>query len=108
MTQLRILGVVAILSTAFVTPLMAQQATQEPGMVGFNNPNSAYPRGGYGVRPPNQRQRQSFGDYAPRTHGSGHVAGPVAVDDVAAGAIATAPVSPYGSYGRYNGHIADW
>ena len=103
MTKLRIFGAVAILSTAFVTPLMAQEATQEPGMIGFNYPNSAYLRGGYGVRLPNQWERQGIGYYAPRVYGSGYVGGPVVVDGVAAGAIATAPVSPYDSYGYYNG-----
>lgn len=108
MMKLILTGAAVILSTALVTPSMAQEATQEPGMIGFTYPNSAYLRGGYGVRLPNQWERQSFGYYAPRAYGSGYVAGPVVVDGVAAGAIATAPVSPYDSYGYYNGHIADW
>ena len=52
MMKLKLLGAAAILSTALVTPLMAQEATQEPGMIGLNYPNSDYLRGGYGVRLP--------------------------------------------------------
>ena len=38
-----------ILSIAMLAaPAMAQEATQEPGVMGFNYPNSAYLRGGYG------------------------------------------------------------
>ena len=66
MMKLKLLGAAAILSTALVTPLMAQEATQEPGMIGLNYPNSDYLRGGYGVRLPNQWERHSFGYYAPR------------------------------------------
>ena len=65
MMKLKLLGAAAILSTALVTPLMAQEATQEPGMIGLNYPNSDYLRGGYGVRLPNQWERHSFGYYAP-------------------------------------------
>ena len=41
------LGAAAILATALATPAMSQEATQEPGMIGFNYPNSNYLRGGY-------------------------------------------------------------
>ena len=34
MTKLKLLGAAAILLTAFATPLTAQEATQEPGIVG--------------------------------------------------------------------------
>jgi hypothetical protein len=38
-----------LLSVAMsATPAMAQEATQEPGMMGFNYPNTAYLKGGYG------------------------------------------------------------
>ena len=57
MTKLKWLGAAAILSTALATPLMAQEATQEPGMVGFNYPNSNYLRGGYGVHLPSPGYR---------------------------------------------------
>ena len=33
-------------------PVMAQEATQEPGMIGFNYPNSHYVTGGWGVHTP--------------------------------------------------------
>jgi hypothetical protein len=52
MTRLKLLGAAAILSTALATPLMAQEATQEPGAIGFNYPNSNYLTGGYGVHTP--------------------------------------------------------
>ena len=38
-----------LLSVALLaTPAMAQEATQEPGVMGYNYPNSAYLTGGYG------------------------------------------------------------
>jgi len=52
MTKLKLLSAVAVLSTALATPLMAQEATQEPGMIGFNYPNTNYLTGGFGVRLP--------------------------------------------------------
>ena len=42
------LGLVA--ATMLATPAMAQAIYQEPGVMGFNSPNSAYVTGGYGVR----------------------------------------------------------
>jgi hypothetical protein len=116
MMKLTLLGAAAILSTALVTPLMAQEATQEPGMIGFSYPNSAYLRGGYGVRLPNQWERHSFGYYAPRAYyGPGYVAGPVGLATGVvggaigtAGVIATAPLSPYDSYGYYGDDPVYW
>jgi hypothetical protein len=35
MTNFKLLGVLAILSTAIVTPVLAQQAVQEPGLQAF-------------------------------------------------------------------------
>ncbi len=52
MSKLTLFGAVAVLSTAFATPLMAQAATQEPGVIGYNYPNSNYMLGGYGVSTP--------------------------------------------------------
>jgi hypothetical protein len=52
MTRLKLLGAAAVVSTVLATPLMAQEATQEPGMIGFNYPNSHYLTGGYGTRTP--------------------------------------------------------
>ena len=43
------LAAAGLLSVAMLaTPAMAQEATQEPGMMGFNYPNTAYLKGGYG------------------------------------------------------------
>ena len=110
MMKLKLLGAAAILSTALATPLMAQEATQEPGMIGLNYPNSDYLRGGYGVRLPNQWERHSFGYYAPRAYyGPGYVGGPAGLAaGVVGGAVVTAPYSPYDSYGYYGGDPADW
>jgi hypothetical protein len=42
------LGLVA--ATMLATPAMAQVVYQQPGVTGFNYPNSAYRKGGYVVR----------------------------------------------------------
>ena len=66
MTKLTLLGAAAIVATALATPAMSQEATQEPGMIGFNYPNSNYLRGGYGVRTPS-RHDHSYYDRARTT-----------------------------------------
>jgi hypothetical protein len=65
MTKLALLGAAAILSAVAATPVMAQEATQEPGMIGFTYPNSHYMTGGYGVRTPYNTGRypRLRGDY---------------------------------------------
>ena len=109
MMKLKLLGAAAIFSTALVTPLMAQEATQEPGMIGFSYPNSNYLLGGYGVRLPNRWERHSFGYYAPPAYyAPGYVGGPAA-----GGRWSRAPSQPHrsahmNSYGYYNGDTADW
>ena len=52
MTGLKLVAAAAVASAAaFATPAFAGwQATQEPGAVGFNYPDSHYLTGGYGVR----------------------------------------------------------
>jgi len=80
MMKLKLLGA-AILSTVLATPLMAQEATQEPGAIGFNYPNSNYLRGGYGVRTPSYGYRYCSAYYGPRAYYGGPVV-----------------VAPYGSY----------
>ena len=55
MTMPKLLSAAALFVTAaaFVTPAMAangREVTQEPGVVGFNYPDSRYMTGGYGVR----------------------------------------------------------
>jgi hypothetical protein len=95
MTKLKLFGAAAILSTALVTPVLAQEATQEPGMIGFNYPNSNYMTGGYGTRLP-----YNTGRY-PRMPYGGYVA--YGYDVAPAGVvIGPAPVvvapNPYGAY----------
>jgi hypothetical protein len=106
MMKLKLAGAAAILATvALVTPAMSQEATQEPGMIGFNYPNSNYLRGGYGVRLPSRHDHSYYGPrayYGPRYHGPGYVGGPVGL---AAGVIGTAgaiAAAPYAdSYAYY-------
>ncbi|WP_157450097.1 hypothetical protein [Bradyrhizobium sp. ARR65] len=51
MRRLKLLSAAFLAAAAFTTPAMAGwQATQEPGNVGFNYPDSHYLTGGYGVR----------------------------------------------------------
>src|ERR1700722_13340497 len=52
MGKLKLLGAGGVLSAALATPLMAQEATQEPGAIGYNYPNANYLTGGYGVHTP--------------------------------------------------------
>ncbi len=76
-----------LLSVAMLaTPAMAQEATQEPGVMGYNYPNTAYLRGGYGHRLSPRPQDYYYG-YAGRQPGLA-VAPPALV------------VTPYG-YGGY-------
>jgi hypothetical protein len=85
---------------------MSQEATQEPGMIGFNYPNSDYLRGGYGVRLPSRYDRSYYG---PGYYGSGYVRGPAGVAAGvigAAGAIATAPFAD--SYAYYGDEPGYW
>ena len=86
MTKLKLLGAAAVISAAAVaTPVTAQEATQEPGVIGFNYPNSHYLRGGYGVRTPDMAERRGYvRAYGPRGYGYGYVA------------------APYGSQGYYD------
>ena len=105
--KLTLLGAAAIVATALATPAMSQEATQEPGMIGFNYPNSDYLRGGYGVRLPSRYDHSYYGPrvyygpryygpryYGPRYYGPADVGGPVggAAGVIgAAGAIAGTP-----------------
>ncbi|NOJ40582.1 hypothetical protein [Bradyrhizobium australiense] len=95
MTKLKLLGAAAILATGLATPALSQEATQEPGMIGFNYPNSNYLRGGYGVRTPSRYDYSYYGPgayYGPRVYyRPAYVGGPVGLAaGVAAGAIGTA------------------
>ena len=117
MTKLTLLGAAAILATALATPAMSQEATQEPGMIGFNYPNSNYLRGGYGVRTPSPYDYSYYhGDYGPRVYYGPRVhygPGPVGLAaGVAAGAIGTAAAiagAPYAdSYAYYGDEPGYW
>jgi len=70
MTKLTLLGAAAILATALATPAMSQEATQEPGMIGFTYPNSNYLRGGYGVRTPSRHWLEARALHVKSPHGS--------------------------------------
>ncbi len=70
MTKLKLLGAAAALATVIATPVMAQEATQEPGMIGFNYPNSHFVTGGWGVHTP-----PSWTGRYPRMY-TGYVAAP--------------------------------
>jgi hypothetical protein len=106
MKKLALLGVAAVISTVLATPLMAQEATQEPGMIGYNYPNSHYLTGGYGVRTPYNTGRYPHmfppGVYVPAPVGVA-VGGPVAIGVGPVG-VAVAP-SPYDSFAYYG---PDW
>jgi opacity protein-like surface antigen len=96
MTKLKLIGAAAVLATALATPVMAQEVVQEPGMVGFNYPNSNYMTGGYGQRTPWNRDR------IPRMPYGGYVAvetAPAAGVVVGPGGVAVVPgPSPYDAY----------
>ena len=69
MRKLTLLGAATIVAAALASPAMAQEATQEPGMIGFNYPNSNYLRGGYGVRTPSRYDHSYYhGGYGPRAY----------------------------------------
>jgi hypothetical protein len=102
------LGAAAILATGLATPAMSQEATQEPGMIGFSYPNSDYLLGGYGVRTPSRYDYSYYrGYYGPRVYyGPGYYRpGPVGVIG-AAGAIVTAPYAD--SYAYYGDEPGYW
>src|SRR5882757_5424332 len=48
MTKMKLAAAGLLAVAMLAAPAMAQEATQEPGMMGFNYPNAAYLRGGYG------------------------------------------------------------
>jgi hypothetical protein len=103
MTKLTLLGATATLTMVLTTPAISQEATQEPGMIGFNYPNSNYLRGGYGVRLPSRHDHgYYYGGDGPRVYYRPDPAG-IAAGIVAgtAGAVAGAPY--YDSYGYDQG-----
>ncbi|MCK1639159.1 hypothetical protein IVA95_16495 [Bradyrhizobium sp. 157] len=109
MTKLTLLGAAAILAMGLATPALSQEATQEPGMIGFNYPNSDYLLGGYGVRTPSRYDYSYY--YGPRAYYGprvyyrpGYVAGPVGLAaGVAAGTAAAIAGAPFvDSYAYYD------
>ncbi|KRR06419.1 hypothetical protein [Bradyrhizobium valentinum] len=103
MTKLTLLGAAAILATAsLATPAISQEATQEPGMVGFSHPNSDYLLGGYGVRTPSRYDYSYYrGYYGPRVY---YGPGPVGLAaGVAVGTAAIAGAPYVDSYAYYDG-----
>jgi hypothetical protein len=109
MRKLTLLGAAAIAAATLASPAMSQEATQEPGMIGFNYPNSNYLRGGYGVRTPSRYDHSYYGSYyGPRVHyGPRAYYGPGPVGLAAGVAVGTAAAiagAPYAdSYGYYDG-----
>jgi|SRR5205807_9168369 hypothetical protein len=102
MTKLKLLGAAAILSTALAAPLMAQEATQEPGMVGFNYPNSNYLRGGYGVHLPSPGYRYRHAYYGPAYGPAVYDAAPVGVGvQIGPLGVGVAAGPAYDSYAYY-------
>ena len=117
MTKLTLLGAAAILATALATPAMSQEATQEPGMIGFNYPNSDYLRGGYGVRLQSRYDRSYYGPhvyygpgyYRPGYYRPGYVGGPVGVAAGVIGAAGAIVAAPYpDSYAYYGDEPGYW
>jgi hypothetical protein len=99
MTKLKFLGAAAVLSTALATPVLAQEAIQEPGTIGFNYPNSDYITGGYGTRLPYNTGRHPlmpYGGYV--TYG--YDVAPAGVL-IGRAPVVVAPVAPGPYYGAY-------
>ena len=99
MMKLKLIGAAMVLSAALAVPVMAQEATQEPGNLGFNYPNVDYLTGGWGVLTPpgwtGRWPRLRYGGgyvayygYAPR--GVYYAPGPVGVG------VGPYGVGPYG------------
>jgi hypothetical protein len=122
MTKLGILSAGFIAAATLITPAIAQEATQEPGVFGYNYPNTRYLTGGYGVRatpgpryyywnqahgyPPGYYPRVGYG-YAYREEYGRYPYRPYPP----VGAFATAPwtdTSGYGSYAYYGEPETVW
>jgi hypothetical protein len=96
MKKLPLLAAAAVLSTVLATPLMAQGATQEPGMIGFNYPNSDYLTGGYGVRLPyNTGRFPRMPYYRQVYYGPGPLGLAGSVVSGAGGTAVAVPLAPY-------------
>ena len=98
----RILGAAPILSAALASPLAAEEATQEPGTIGFNYPNSNYLTGGYGVHLHYNTGRYPRAYYGPPVY----VGVPIGL--AVGGPIIIAPFPRFGSYAYYGGDPGYW
>jgi len=98
--KLALLGAAAAVSAVLATPVMAQEATQEPGMIGFNYPNSRYLTGGYGVRTPYNTGRYPRMPYYRHVY---YGPGPLGVVGGAIGTAAAIAAAPFveDSYAYY-------
>jgi hypothetical protein len=100
MTTFKMLSAGVIAAAALVTPALAQEATQEPGVMGFNYPDTRYVTGGYG-----HRFSPGPGFYY-RRHYSGL---PVGVATVPPPIVTTVvPADAYAYYGEPGGGVAVW
>jgi len=110
MMKLKLIGAAAMLSAALATPMMAQEATQEPGMIGFNYPNSDYLTGGWGVHTPpswtGRWPRMPYGGYVAYGYAPGVVYAPGAVG-VGVGPVGVMVRRPYGGYAPYGAYAYD-
>ena len=107
MMKLKLIGAAAMLSAALATPMMAQEATQEPGMIGFNYPNSDYLTGGWGVHTPpswtGRWPRMPYGGYV----AYGYAPGVVYAPGVRVGPYGVMVRPPYGGYAPYGAYAYD-
>jgi hypothetical protein len=109
MTKLKMLSAGIAAVTMLATPALAQEATQEPGAMGQNYPNSDFLTGGYGTRAtpgPHYYYRRDHGPvvdgpvvYGPAAVAVGVVDGAIGTAD----AIAVAPFEGPGPYAYYDG-----
>jgi hypothetical protein len=100
-TRFKIVSAALISAAALITPAIAQEATQEPGVFGFYYPDTRYMTGGYGVRAtprPGYYYRRDY--YGPR------YGGPAVV--VVPGPVIMAPADAYAYYGEPEGAVVGW
>jgi hypothetical protein len=64
MTKLKLLAAATFIPAVIAGPAMAQEATQEPGLLGFYYPHVDYLTGGYGVHQPPRYRSGPYGAYA--------------------------------------------
>jgi hypothetical protein len=98
MTGFKTVSAALISAAALMTPAMAQEATQEPGVFGFYYPDTRYLTGGYGVRAtPRPGYYYRRDTYGPR------YGGPAVV--VVPGPVVAVPADAYAYYGEPEGAV---